>query len=77
MGTQLQTKAENMKDKFLTYRFHQRALLWEELNNAFRYLLGEDDYALDGELRIPHLRDNINQLRQLLDEFLTEMFESR
>ncbi|MBM3244425.1 MAG: GNAT family N-acetyltransferase, partial [Candidatus Omnitrophica bacterium] len=62
-------KQEKVKDKFGIYRTHQWSLLWEEWNEAFRFLLGQSELKIDGNLYIKgkEITDRINELRNKLD----------
>ncbi|MBU0693549.1 MAG: hypothetical protein KKC11_02605, partial [Candidatus Omnitrophica bacterium] len=65
-----------MKDRFGIHRYHQWSLLWEELNDAFRYLLGQDDWERDGKLDIKDKRtkEAFEKLRGKLDGYLTRIY---
>ena len=65
---QMHIKAESVKDRFGIYRYHQWSLLWEEMNDAFRYLLGQDDWEPDGKLKDTGV--NVEKLRIKVNSYL-------
>ncbi|PIZ83570.1 MAG: hypothetical protein COX96_07470, partial [Candidatus Omnitrophica bacterium CG_4_10_14_0_2_um_filter_44_9] len=69
-------KQEQVKDKYGHYRFHQWSLLWEEWNEAFRFLLGQSELNLDGKLYIKgeEIRAKLNALRVKFDEEVTRLY---
>ncbi|MBU1134548.1 MAG: hypothetical protein KJ569_06520, partial [Candidatus Omnitrophica bacterium] len=75
-GGTLPGKGEQVKDRFGIHRYHQWSLLWEELNDAFRYLLGQDDWERDGKLDIKDKRtkEAFEKLRGKLDGYLTRIY---
>ncbi|MCX5711785.1 MAG: hypothetical protein NTY47_01785, partial [Candidatus Omnitrophica bacterium] len=69
-------KQEKVKDRFGVERFHKWSLLWEEWNDAFRFLLGQSELNLDGKLYVQgeELKAKINALRAELDAEVTKLF---